>query len=171
MQANVLNHCNVYGDGNNFLGQFEEVTLPEIKNKSVDHRAGDMIGTRTLPTSLEKMEATLKGTGLYEDFYILIADPDQMVSLQVRANLKKFDGQGLAAEVPVVVYLKGWFPSRKAGTLKNQDPAKPEYKMELSYYKLVVDGAELEEVDVDNHIHRVNGVDLLAQFRSNLGLS
>ena len=153
------------------LGQIEEVQLPTLKNKSVDHRAGDMIGTKGLPTSLEKLEATFKGTGFFKEFYTLCANPLKLVTLQVRANLQQFGGQGLEAEVPVIVYLKGWFPERKIGTLKNQDPAKPEYKMEVSYYKLVVDGEDLDEVDIDNHIWKVDGEDLLATFRTNLGLA
>jgi len=170
MLIKQLTHCNVYGNGNSFLGQFAEVTFPELKHKMIEHKGGDMIGTKRVPTSLEAMEATFKANGFYEDFNILTANPNAVISLQVRGNQRIMDGTGVQADVPVVLYLRGTFSDRKLGSFKQGDGTQPEYKMEVSYYRLVVNGVDQEEVDIDNSIHVVGGVDLLAQFRDNLGL-
>jgi P2 family phage contractile tail tube protein len=170
MQISKLTHCNVYLAGVSHVGKFSEVTVPEVKHKAQDHKSGDMIGTRRVSGPLEAMECTLKADGFYPDFHIQACDPDTELKLQVRCNLKTYSG-GKAQDVPVSMDLVCWCSSNKVGTLQSQDYAKPEYKMEVSYFCLTVDGAEVQCIDVDNAVHRVNGEDLLAQFRTNLGLS
>ena len=169
MQIQKLTHCNVYMGGVSYVGQFSEVSVPEVKHKPQDHKPGDSIGTRRIPGPLEAMECTLKADGFYSDFHIAASNPNAEVKLQVRANLKVTAG-GSAQDIPVSMDLVGWFSSDKVGSFQAQDYAKPEYKLEVHYFCLKVDGTEIQAIDVDNHIHRVNGEDLLAQFRSNLGI-
>lgn len=170
MLIKQLTHCNVYGDGNGYIGQFAEVTFPVLKHKMIEHKAGDMLGVKRVATAMEAMTSTLKSAGFYEDFNFLTADPNQLVSLQVRGNQRVLDGTGVVVDVPVVLYMRGTFSERKLGSFKQGEGAMPEYTMEVSYYKLVINGVDQEEVDVDNSIHKVGGVDLLAQFRDNLGI-
>jgi P2 family phage contractile tail tube protein len=169
MQIQKLTHCNVYLAGVSYVGQFSEVSVPEVKHKAQEHKAGDMIGTRRISGPLEAMECTLKADGFYENFHGVASNPDTELMLQVRANLKTYAG-GMAQDVPVSMDLVGWCSNNKVGTLQAQDYAKPEYKIEVHYFCLRVNGVEIQAIDVDNHIHRVNGEDLLAQFRSNLGI-
>ena len=169
MQISKLTHCNVYLAGTSFVGQFSEVSVPEVKHKAQEHKAGDMIGTRKVSGPLEAMEITLKADGFYPEMHGMFCNPDKELKLQVRCNLKRYAG-GMAVDVPVSMDIVGWCSSNKVGTLTAQDYAKPEYKLEVSYFALRVAGLEVQAVDVDNHIHRVNGVDLLAAFRINLGI-
>lgn len=170
MQPSKLTHCNVYLEGTPFTGMFTEVTVPEVKHKANEHKAGDMIGTRRVSGPLEAMECTLKSDGFYPEMHGLFSDPDAELKIQVRANLKRYAG-GRSVDVPVSMDLVGWCSNNKVGTLQAQDYAKPEYKIEVHYFALRVDGVEIQAVDIDNHIHRVSGKDLLAQFRSNLGVN
>ena len=55
--------------------------------------------------------------------------------------------------------------------LKQGEGANSEYKMEVIAVKLVVDGREIRDIDIDNYIWRVNGIDLLEEFRKNLGIA
>lgn len=41
----------------------------------------------------------------------------------------------------------------------------------MVYFKLVVDGEEVLEIDPMNYIYKVNGQNLLEQTRANLGMS
>jgi len=41
----------------------------------------------------------------------------------------------------------------------------------VSAMELTVDGRQLKKIDIDNYIWQVDGVDLLADFRANLGIS
>jgi P2 family phage contractile tail tube protein len=43
--------------------------------------------------------------------------------------------------------------------------------MSVNYYKLTVGGREVYEIDVENMVRRINGVDQLAGIRSDIGLA
>ena len=170
MQISKLSHCNVYFQDGPFVGQFSEVAVPEIKHKAQEHKTGDMIGTRRVPGPLEAMETTLKPDGFYPLFHAAMSDPDREIRLQVRCNLKVAEG-GNTRDVAVRMDMAGWCSNNKVGTLQAQDNAKPEYKLEVHYFSLLVAGVEIQTIDIDNHIHRVNGRDLLEAFRTNLGVN
>jgi hypothetical protein len=170
IRVKQLMNCNLYAEGGSFLGALNAITLPDMKHKASEHKAGDGIGTPKLPGSLEALQTTLKMNGMYEDFHALTADPTQMRSLMVRANQRVRSGVGDITNEPVIIYLRGWFSSRKIGELKSSDPTNPEYVMELYYFRLNVSGADIEEVDIENAVHRVLGQDVLADYRSNLGI-
>ena len=170
MQIKQLVNANVYIDGESFLGAAQSVTLPEIKSKAMEHKASDAIGTPRLPGAFEAMTTTFKMNGMYEDFHALVANPNNMVNIMIRANQKVRNGLGNITDEPVMVLLRGWFSSKKAGELKASEPSLPEYVMETFYYQLVVAGVPIEEIDIENSVHRVMGVDTLADYRSNLGL-
>lgn len=171
IRVKQLMNCNLYAEGGSFLGALLSITLPEIKHKAVEHKGGDMIGTAKLPGSMESMSSTIKMNGLYADFHSMTANPNKMVSLMVRANQKGRDGYGNIYEEPVTLFLRGWFSGRKVGELKSSEGTNPEYVMEVFYYRLAVNGLDLEEMDIENCIHRVDGVDILADYRSNLGIN
>jgi P2 family phage contractile tail tube protein len=162
----------VYGPGGALFGKFDEITVPEVKIKTQEQKATDMIGTRRLPgLSLDPLEATFKAQGFNTDFHALTANPFSEVGLQVRSNQLTARGQGRAACAAVKLELKGWFSSAKEGALKQGEGAQCEYKMEVHAMKLTVDGRDVKEIDVDNYIWKVDGKDLLADFRKNLGIA
>jgi P2 family phage contractile tail tube protein len=172
MEVSSLLGAMVYGPDGAMYGKFDEITVPEIKNKIQENKPTDGIGTRRLPgISLDPMEATFKATGFNPDFHAMAAVPFKEVGLQIRANLLTARGQGQAAGKAVKMELKGWFSSSKEGAFKQGEGAQCEYKMEVIAMKLEVDGREIKEVDIDNYIWRVDGVDLLADFRKNLGIA
>ena len=170
MQIAQLTSCNLYANGKSFAGALVSCTLPEVKHKGIEHKAGDGIGTPKLPGALEAMTSTMKLNGLYADFHGLTVDPNNMLSIQIRANQKVRNAAGNLKDVPVIIHMRGWASSRKIGELKSSEGSNPEYVIEVWYYKLVVDGEEIEEIDVENCVHRQNGVDLMANYRSNLGI-
>lgn len=169
IQINRLTNANLYINGASFLGRAEEATLPDIKVKQTEHKGLGMVGTLELPAGLEKMEAKFKMTSLYPEVVGVAGNPYATVSIQVRSNLETWQGQGLASQVPVVVYLSGRFTNLPLGGYKAKDNAEFELNMSVTAAKLVVNGQELYEVDVLNNIHKVNGNDLLAVYRANIG--
>ena len=104
-------------------------------------------------------------------FHAMACDPYQETALQIRSNLLIAKGQGRAQHLPVRLDLRGWFSSAKEGTFKQGESAQSEYKLEVHALKLEIDGKEIKEVDIDNYIWRVNGLDILADYRRNLGIS
>ena len=76
---------------------------------------------------------------------------------------------GTLAEVPAVAYLSGTFKEFPLGNLKPQENAEYETTMSVNYAKLVVNGDEIFEIDVLANIYKVDGVDILAVYRANIG--
>jgi P2 family phage contractile tail tube protein len=170
MQIKQLTNCNVYVNGTAFAGAASSVTLPEVKPKGIEHKAGDSIGTARIPSALEAMTCTLKMNGMYEDFHALMANPNSIQTIMVRANQKVRSGLGDIADEPVVAQIKGWCSSSKPGELKSSEGANPEYIIEVYYYKLTVNNVDITEIDIPNAVYKVSGNDILTAYRSNLGL-
>jgi len=171
MDISYIMGAMVYGPGGALFGKFDEITVPEVKIKAQEQKATDMIGTRRVPgIASDPMECTLKAAGFLADFHALAASQEE-VGLQVRSNLVLAKGAGKAEAKPVRLELRGWFSSTKVGPFKQGEASQCEYKMEVHAFKLEVDDKEIEERDIDNYIWKVNGKDMLEDYRKNLGVS
>jgi len=172
MEVTSLISAMVYGPAGAMYGKFDEITVPEVKNKTQENKPTDGIGTRRIPgISLDPLECTFKAQGFNADFHALAANPYKEVNLQIRSNLVVARGQGKVGAKAVRLDLTGWFSSAKEGSFKQGEGAQCEYKFEVSAMELTVDGRQLKKIDIDNYIWQVDGVDLLADFRANLGIS
>jgi P2 family phage contractile tail tube protein len=164
--------CMVYGPEGALYGGFDEVSVPEVKNKVQDNKPTDLIGTRRLPAlSIDPMESTFKTSGYNVEFHAMASNPYMEQNIQVRGNVIRSKGQGRTQKIDIRLDLRGWFSSAKVGAFKQGEAAQCEYKMEVHALKLVVEGKEIQEVDIDNYIWRVNGEDLIADFKKNLGIT
>lgn len=164
-----ITNANVYIEGNSFLGKTEEIKLPEVVVSMTEHKALGMVGKIELPSGLDKMESTMKWNSLYPEVLKMAANPFKSVSLQARASMETYTGAGRTEEVPVVCYMTGTFKKFPLGMYKQHDNVEAETSMTVTYIRLTVDGKDIVEVDTLANIYKVNGVDLLAQFRSNIG--
>jgi P2 family phage contractile tail tube protein len=162
----------VYGPNGAFFGKFDEITLPDVKIKAQENKTTDSIGVRRVPgISLEALEATFKAASFNAEFHAMASNPYEEVGLQVRSNMILARGQGRAQGKGVRLDLRGWFSSAKEPGIKQGEGGQCEYKLEVHALKLTVDGRVIKEVDIDNYIWKVDGKDLLADFRRNLGIS
>ncbi len=167
--VNKLTNANVYVDGVSFLGRAEEVTLPAIKAKTVEHKGLGMVGVVELPAGIEKMEAKIKWSSLYPEVLYKVANPYKPVQLQLRASLESFDSSGRIAQLPVVCFMTASFKTFPGIGFKHQDPAEVETELAVSYYKLQVGGMDVVEVDAFANIWKVNKEDILATYKANIG--
>jgi len=169
IQVNRVTNANVYMDGNNLLGRAEEITLPQVKHTMSEHKALGMVGKAEFFSGIDKLECKIKWNSYYPDVMKKAADPFKAVQLQARASLETYTGQGLTRQVPVVVYLSGTFKEFPMGALKQHDNVELETTMNVLYAKLVVDGQEIVEIDILSNIYKVDGQDILANYRRNIG--
>jgi P2 family phage contractile tail tube protein len=72
--------------------------------------------------------------------------------------------------VPVVVMLRGRVKESDMGTWKPGEAAKLKITLAVNYYKYTQAGTDLVEIDVEGMKRVINGVDQLAQTRTNLGI-
>lgn len=165
-----LFNANVYVDGNSFLGRAEEANLPEIVAKMVEHKALGMVGTIELPSGWEKMEGSIKWNGFYPDVMKKAANPFTMYQMQLRGSLEDWTSAGRTGEAPYVVFMSVQFKNIPAGGFKQQENAEFESQMNVLYIRIEVDGSPIVEFDPLANIYKVDGVDVLEQYRANLGI-
>lgn len=169
IQVNRLTNANVYIDGTSHLGQAEEVNLPDIKAKLAEHKALGMVGTFELFAGIDKMEASIKWNSFYKDAMVKMGDPTQALDIQVRGNLETYGSTGRTEQVASVCYIKGMPKNFPMGNFKQHDNVEATSQLTVTYCKLEINGEEVLEIDVLANIYKVNGVDIMAQYRANIG--
>lgn len=168
--VNKLTNANVYFDGQSWLGRVMEVNLPEVSVKQVEHSALGMFGTMQTPTGLEPMELTMNFSSVDEVVFRKCSNAFTAWSMQVRSSRERYDATGRIAQDSYVAYFRVK-PSNIAGqNFKQHDNVEAEQKFTVDYYKLEINGGTIYEIDVVNNIYVVDGVDLLATYRANLGI-
>lgn len=170
ISINKLTNANVYVDGASLLGRAEEINLPVIKHKMVDHKALGMVGTAEFFAGIDKMEAKIKWNSFYSDVLKKAADPMTPVQLQVRSSLENWGSSGRQSEKACVAYITASYKDFPGGNFKQHDNVEAESNLSVYYYKLEIDGQVIVEIDVLANIYKVDGVDKLATYRANLGI-
>lgn len=169
VSVNRITNANVYLSGGNQLGKSEEIKLPDVAMKMVEHKALGMVGSIELPAGIDKMAGEIKWSSFYKDVMKQVADPYSFLSLMVRANVDTYGSAGRVAQVPLVVFLTVAFTKLPLGAFKQHDNAEFTSPYACYYIRAVVDGEEVVEFDAMSNIHKAGGVDLLAAYRTNTG--
>ena len=167
MIVNILRNINLFVDGEGYAGRVDEVVLPKLTIKTEEFRAGGMDAPVEIDQGMEKLEATLTTSGidkvLLERWGVVLGEH---VPFTLRGALRDED----ATVRPVVAHIRGRIKEIDFGTWKPGEKAPMKAMVAVRYYKLELEGAVLHEVDVENMIRIVNGVDQLAGVRSALGV-
>lgn len=167
---NKLTNANIYLDGTSLAGQAEEVDLPKVDPKMVEHKGLGMAGTFELPSGFDKMEMRIKWNSFYQDAFAKVADPYSSRQFQVRGNLENYTGPGgRVGQVAYKATVRGTFKGLPGGNFKQNENVEMESMVNVVYFKLEIGQTAVYEFDVFANIYKVNGVDLLQQFRQNTG--
>jgi len=163
----VLKNLNLFVDGKGYAGQLQEFTPPKLTLKTEDFRGGGMDLPVELTMGMEKLEA---------DFTLISYDRDVLslfgvaegatVPLVVREALESFDGPTTA----VTHTMRGKIKELDPGTHKPGEVAPLKGTVALTYYKQTHGGIVVHEIDPENMVRIVNGVDALAAQRKALGI-
>lgn len=169
IEIHRLTNANIYADGNSLLGKAEEINLPEVKHKFADHKALGMVGTFETWAGIDKLEGKIKWSALYPDVLKKTANPFQHVELQLRGSMNVITSAGLSEQKKVVALMTVAFKNFPAGNYKQHDNVEVESTYACYYMKVSIGTEDLIEVDVLNNIYKAGGVDMLAQYRANIG--
>ncbi|WP_225775900.1 phage major tail tube protein [Pseudomonas sp. Marseille-Q5115] len=165
-----LKHMNLFNDGNNYVGQCGSVTLPKLGRKLEAWRGGGMDGSVKADLGHSddgiQMEWTLGGLDVtvLRQFGAVKADG---VLLRWAGSYQR-DDTGDTSAVEVVV--RGRHEEMDMGEAKPGEGTENKITTACSYYKLTVDGNVEIEIDLLNFVFNVNGTDMLAAHRKNIGL-
>lgn len=154
-------------DGRGYAGKVDEFNAPKLTQKTEEFRAGGMNAPLDLNMGMEKLTCDFSLISFDRDLFALFGLVDgAQVGLTAREALESYDGT-----VKSVMYnMRGKVVGIDPGTSKAGDQASMKFDISLSYYKMTHSGRVIHEIDVENMIHFVNGVDVLAQHRAALGM-
>ena len=165
-----LKMMNLLNEGNSYMGQVAEVTLPKLSQKLENWRGGGMMGN---------VKIDMGHNDDMNDLSWKLGGLDPLVLKQFGAS--KVDAYGLrfagsyqrddtGETTPVEIVVRGRHEEIDMGSAKPGDATEHSIKTIWTYYKLIVDGQETIEIDIPNCIFKVDGVDKYAEHRKNIGL-
>ncbi|SDU87942.1 phage major tail tube protein [Pseudomonas mucidolens] len=165
-----LKNLNLFNDGNSYLGVAKSVTLPNLARKMEAYRGGGMNGPvkADLGFSDDGIQFEWKTGGI--DLISL----RQFGSVNASGVALRFSGPyqqddtGEISNVEVVV--RGRHETIEMGDAQPGEDTEHSMTTTCSYYKLTVDGEEIIEIDLLNFVEKINGVDMLEQQRTAMGI-
>lgn len=164
-----LKNFNLFGNGESYLGQVNEVTLPVLTRATEDYRGGGMSGAVKVDMGQEPLEMESKFGGVMRSIlrqYGAVTHD----GVQLRfAGAYQRDDTGAVDAVEVVV--RGRHTEINMGNAKAGDDTEFSVTSALSYYKLVINGRTEIEIDLVNMIEVVGGVDRLVAQRRAIGVA
>lgn len=167
MIPEVLFNTNLFVAGTSFKGDVTSLTLPKFKLKTEPFRGGGMDAEIDMDMGLEKMDAAFTTTGVRKESMSKfgLADGNSFNGSFRGA----FKGQGGVIKA-VVATLRGLVTGVDPGDWAPGAKAEIKHDLNVTYYKLEVDGQVWFEFDPVNSIRIVDGVDQLAAMRDALGI-
>ena len=165
----VLKNMNLFIDGYGYAGRVDEITLPVLTIKTEDHRAGGMDLPVELDMGMERLEASMIisefDSDIFRRSFGLLDSGGVLIS--VRGATQR---QSDATVTPVTVNMIGGWRSLDPGAWAAGTKTRLTINAALTYYRLIIDGEDLVEIDAINMIRIINGVDQLAAQRQAIGL-
>ena len=163
-----LKNFALFVDGENYMGEVPEVTLPTLTRKTEDWQAGGMAGPIKADMGMEGLELEWKAGGILRDVLTQWgAMKHDAVGLRFAAALQSDDSEEIQA---LEVVVRGRHTEIDQGKAKAGDKTEFTVKSALSYYKLSIDNEVLIEIDLVNMVEVVDGIDRLEGVRNALGV-
>ncbi len=163
----VRKNINLFVDGRGMAGQIIEFNPPVMTLVTEEFRAGGMDVPVELTMGMEKLEASFSLIAYDRDVLALFGVTEgQFVQFIAREALESYNG----AVTPVVHTMRGKIRSIDPGTSKPGDQPSLNIELALVYYKMQHGDTTVWEIDAENMVRVMNGVDALASQRAALGL-
>lgn len=165
--SDILKAFNLFVDGVGHAGEAEEINLPNLAIVMDQFRAGGMDAPIDIDMGMEGLECsfTVGGASLTVLRQFGLAE-GRTTPLTARGSLESLTG----AKTPVVAVMNGKVKTIEQGAWKGGERAPITVTMGLRYYRYEQAGQVVHEIDVLNMIRIINGVDVMAEHRRNIGL-
>ena len=164
----ILKQFSVFVDGNSYVGEIPEITLPKLTRKMEEFRSGGMRMPVKVDHGMEIMEVELTAGGWLKEVLKQYGNAKaDGVPVRFAGAVQRDDtGEWTGVEV----YMRGRWEEIDPGNAKAGDNTEFKAKMPLNYYRLVLNKEEIIEIDAINMIERVGGTDLLSVVRQLIGM-
>ncbi len=165
-----LKMMNLFNEGNSYLGQTGEVTLPKLGRKLEAWRGGGMDGSIKWDAGMsdDMIEFAWKLGGI-DPLVISQYGAATVGALGLRfAGSYQRDDTGETTALEMVV--RGRHEEIDFGNSKAGDDTELSIKTIWSYLKITIDGEVFIEIDIPGIVFKVKGVDMYEKHRANIGL-
>lgn len=161
-----LRNFQVMIDGFGFAGRADEVTLPTLSIATEEHRAGGMDAPVDVDMGMELMELSVVISDYDESVISGFGLLGPGVPITLRGAIQR---QGDQAQ-PVVVKMLGGLKSREVGAFAVGGKQTTTLTYNVRKYSEAINGVEYVNIDIENMVRVINGVDQLASQRAAIGM-
>ena len=162
-----LRDFNMFHEGGSWMGIANEIVLPKLTRKMEELRTGNGVvkidmGNEAMEAEItleEFNEAVLCQYGIAHHAGVQLRFAGAMVT---QNETEKTDD--------IEVIMRGRWEEIDSDTAKKGEDHQTKAKLAVSYYKLMINGEDVIEIDHVNYIEIVNGVDRLEAQRKAIGL-
>jgi P2 family phage contractile tail tube protein len=146
------------------------IDLPDVGLETVEYKGAGVIGTINVPLIglMNALEATINVAKIYG----ALTDYMQVgvtKTLDLRNDVSVISGHG-TIRVPERLVMRGPLSGAPLGSVEQGSASDSSIVMQVYYMQYFLDGDMVMEWDVMKAIYTVNGVDLLADTRRNIGM-
>lgn len=166
-KTHLVNRFNAYKNGKQLIGVAGELTLPEITNLTDSMEGAGTGGNMDIPVVglIDDMEMEIAFMSLCEDIFSIM-DPTEATDITLNGALQGSDaGTGAVKYQRISVSVRGLLKKFTPGSMKSGAKQGSSVTLGLSYYKLMLDGKTMLEIDRFNGVYLINGKDVLKEVR------
>jgi len=163
----IFKNCNLFVDGHGYAGQVTELTPPKLEIKTEDFKAGGMDGSVPIDMGMEKLEASFKLISFTKEMLTLWGlKQGGFVPFTIKGALENQTGE----IIPLNMKLRGKIKTLDFGNFTAGEKAELSINIDVVYYELSHNNEVIHEIDIENTVRIINGIDQLEQTRSALGV-
>ena len=166
--THILRNFTAFVDGYDLRLEVEELTPPVVRDHTEETKSGALDAPVDVPLGLQKLEAGLKINSRQKELMKKAGlGPGTTIRITFRGvSISEIDG----SQQNELLVMQGRI-NVDAGAWAAQTVSKTDFKIgTITYYKHLVDGASVYEIDLFNFVRVIGGVDQLASVRNGLGL-
>lgn len=161
-----VNNYNVYNEGEKLLGVGDELTLPDFEATSETVSGAGILGEIDDPTigHFGNMQMEIPFRTLDKEATNMM-DQTRAVQLTIRGAAQEIDSSGNIVPKSIRVVVRGRAAKLTGGKLKRASTMDSGVTLNILYILIEVNGESVVELDKMNPTYKVNGVDLLAEYK------
>ncbi len=166
--AHILRNFTAHIEGYDTRLEIKSITPPLVRDKTDEATGGALLAPMDVPMGLQKLEAGFKVNARSRDLMKHAGlRPGMFIRPTFRGvSISEIDGSQQDEVLTFQARLNCDGNEWAAGSISEID-----FKLtSISYYRHLVNGADLYEIDIVNAVQRINGVDQMASIRRGLGL-
>lgn len=162
----------IYANGNDLIG-IASVELPELSNQTETISGTGILGEYESPSvgDFQSMSVKLKWNG-HTEKATSVLNPLLPLQLECRASEQQADMQtGAKKSIPIEITVFGTAKGAGLGSFETSKKTDNETEIEITRLVHSVNGKQKLLIDKTNLIYAIDGVDIMAPIRANLGLA